>query len=426
MICKRNRRAILVIVCIAIASPAFAAAPGPESMLKGDSLDGWKSFGGANWTVRDRGIEASGGGGVLLFTEPLTDYVFECEFKVSKGRNGGIYVRSNPESKSQHPRYEIQIWDNPKAVGHRTGDFLYVHMARTFASTPAEWNRLRLTSVGPRHQAVLNGTLVFDLLDFRNLRGCLALQAHSGGAKEPYIWYRSPRLRRLPNGNWPWPSDLSRILVLMSKSDRPGHAHDRIGSAIETALADANRYAVTWAADPRALDPPHIAGYDTIVLHGPDAKQRTRWLNAERRQRLAEHVRNGAGLIVLHGTFTGGKDGWTEFPNLAGGAWRADERGAAKGSDLVVRPLPQAHPILKGLAPFQVEDDIRRMAGSLKPSATPLLTLDRGGERHVIAWAASAGKGRVVCASLGGTAKALGNPYVRRFLVNACDWVSQR
>jgi type 1 glutamine amidotransferase len=419
---------ILLLLAALIAPLAFGAAAdkdGFKPMLAGDSFDGWKKFGRTKWTVKDGVVAGGPGGGVLVYEESLEDYVFECDFKLAKGGNGGVYLRSRHKCTSQSPRYEIQIWDNVRGIGHRTGDLLYVHMARKWASKPTEWNTLRVTSVGPRHQVLLNGQLILDAMDFGKLHGCLAFQAHSSG-KKPYIWYRNPRLRRLAKGKWPWPSKLPRVLVLMSKRSGPGKAHDRIGAAIENALAATGHYDVTWAADARALDPPHVDEYDVIVLHGPDDKNRSKWLNAQRRRRLAERVRAGRGLLVLHSSFTGRADDWPEFRELTGGAWRADNRGAASGPELIIRPLTQGHPIAAGVCPFQIHDTIRHVADRLAPGATAILCFEKDGVTHPVAWCAQHGKGRTFCCSLGSSEAAVNNPYYQLLLGNACDWVCPR
>ena len=412
---------LLLAAGICLAAEPGAGKDGFEDLLAGNTLAGWDKVGAAKWAVENGVLAGGPGGGTLMHKASLTDYVFECELNLAKGQNGGVFLRvpRRPPRRSLSPRYEIQIWDSPKAVGHRTGDLLYVHMCRQWASKPGEWNQLRLTSVGPRHEIVLNGTRILDAVHFGQLEGHLGFQAHSRN-KAPYIWFRNVRLRRLAKGVWPHPSTLPRVLVLLSAGRRPADPQDRIGCAIENALVATGLYDVTWAADPRVLDPPHVDGYDAIILHGPDAKGRTRWLNAARRERIAKRLEAGRGLIVLHSAFTGGPDDWPGFRKLAGGSWFADDKPAQ--ASLRIAHAGGKHPILDGVDPFDIRDAIYR-APSPEPTATRLLGCEQLGKADTIAWCIQSGRGRVFCCSLGGSEGAIAHKALARLIANACQWV---
>ncbi len=133
-------------------TPAAIAA-GWISLFDGRSLFGWQASGDVNWSVRDGVIRADRGGpGLLLTTFELADYEFRCDYRLEKGGNSGIFLRT-PVSPKDPARdcYELNLCDShptfptgsivgrQKAAGsfHGEGEWMTISAAwRATASRP--------------------------------------------------------------------------------------------------------------------------------------------------------------------------------------------------------------------------------------------------------------------------------------------------
>ncbi len=145
-------------------------------LFNGEDLTGWRTYGQdeatPRWTVEDGAIKLSGSGGGeaqtleggdLLFAHKFKNFVFECEWKISKGGNSGILylgqeVTTEKDGKTVlEPIYisapEYQVLDNenhPDAMlgvdGNRQSASLYDMIPANPQNSKGydEWNTAKI------------------------------------------------------------------------------------------------------------------------------------------------------------------------------------------------------------------------------------------------------------------------------------------
>ncbi len=197
-----------------------AAAPDSSyrEIFNGRDLSGWvvEGTGRRNvgekqqpvWTVEDGMIRCGGGGfGFLRYDAKLCDFSLHLEYRIAKGANSGVGIRSVKyqgtwQTRPSYAGYEIQLLDDAGKTpdDHSTGS-LYRYVAATAnASKPAgEWNALEIDGRGPHIVIRLNGQQVQDVdqtkvdaIKSKPLCGYIALQNHGSA-----IDFRKITLKKL-------------------------------------------------------------------------------------------------------------------------------------------------------------------------------------------------------------------------------------
>ena len=139
------------------------------------------------------------------------DFVLKLEFKMEKGSNSGICMRTTRTGSPPYTGFEVQVLDEYGKEPHKNscGAIYDVVVPMFNAAKPAgEWNQLEVTCKGPLVVVVLNGLKVIDT-DFSKLTnpigkfstpyaqlsrsGIIALQDHW----KPITWYRNIRVKPL-------------------------------------------------------------------------------------------------------------------------------------------------------------------------------------------------------------------------------------
>ncbi len=207
---------LAVVLCGVLPGPA----PAEESVeiFNGRDLCGWLVDGRKTfhkdgkqvpiWTVEDGIIVCAGrGGGFLRYDKKITDFVIHVEFRMSKGCNSGLGIRTVKYTGPRNTRpsiagYEMQIVDDSgrKPSRHSSGS-LYRYVApKHNATRPAgQWNTVEIECRGPKIRITLNGKTIHDLdqskiEQIRNkpLSGYFCLQDHG-----KRIEFRNIRLKEL-------------------------------------------------------------------------------------------------------------------------------------------------------------------------------------------------------------------------------------
>ncbi len=173
---------------ILAAWPALAAAPdgdiekGFTPLFDGRGLDGWVVEGKRTceqdgkqvpiWSVEEGMILCQGNGyGFLRYDKEFQDCILRLEYRMTKGCNSGIGIRTVPYTGKGGTRpsragYEMQILDDAgRKPGTHSSGSLYRYVApRVNASRPAgEWNALEIELRGPHVKLTLNGQVIHDL-----------------------------------------------------------------------------------------------------------------------------------------------------------------------------------------------------------------------------------------------------------------------
>src|SRR5436190_3891448 len=84
------------------------------NLFDGKTFFGWKPNNDVNWQITDGVIHADKGDpGLLLTTTEFADYELHCDFRLEKGGNSGIFLRSifSPKDPTQDC-YELNMCDS--------------------------------------------------------------------------------------------------------------------------------------------------------------------------------------------------------------------------------------------------------------------------------------------------------------------------
>ena len=221
--------------CLLTALLLSPARPGESALTAEESREGWQLlFDGRTtrgWTtikrqplpaihVQEGSLNPHPCDYMLLYEEPLEDFVLKLDFRLSPGCNSGVFVRTWPLT----PRpgkdigfngVEIAIDDTKGAGFHDTGAIYDLVQPSENASKPAgEWNHLEVTCDDERIEVKVNGKSVsrmnldewtqpnrrpdgtphkFDVA-YRDhpRKGYIGLQDHGSDC-----WYRNIKLKRL-------------------------------------------------------------------------------------------------------------------------------------------------------------------------------------------------------------------------------------
>ncbi|MFN3649853.1 MAG: DUF1080 domain-containing protein [Armatimonadota bacterium] len=193
-------------------------------LFDGETLNGWttSSRQPSRTPVEDGALNPHRCGGYMLIHEQQwSDFILALDFKLSKGCNSGVFLRTFPLT----PRpgkdvgfngLEVALDDTTGAGYHDTGAIYdLVKPARNAMKPAGEWNRMRITCDRSRIEVELNGERVtrMDLDQFTEpyrrpdgsehkfdvayrdhpRRGYLGLQDHGSPC-----WFRNVKLRQLP------------------------------------------------------------------------------------------------------------------------------------------------------------------------------------------------------------------------------------
>ncbi|MGV3719635.1 MAG: 3-keto-disaccharide hydrolase [Actinomycetota bacterium] len=194
-------------------------------LFDGKTLNGWmtNTRQPSKTSVEDGAINPHGSGGYMLIHErQWSDFILSLDFKISKGCNSGVFVRTFPLT----PRsgkdvgfngIEIAIDDTAPSAGFHDTGAIYdlVKPTRNAMKPVGEWNRLLVTCNRNLISVEINGEKVsrMDLDQFTQpnrrpdgsehkfdiaykdhpRRGYIGLQDHGSPC-----WYKNIKLKQLP------------------------------------------------------------------------------------------------------------------------------------------------------------------------------------------------------------------------------------
>ncbi len=229
-------------------------------MFNGKDLQGWWTPGALsawhfdNGTLVLRGL----GGNYLRSRKEYGNFTLSLEYRIQKGGNSGIGIRTPPAGWPSTEGMELQIWDVPadRPLDKHAPMAIYGNVPPLGrADRSGQWNRLVIKADGPMVSAWVNGQLVQHCntawhpeLKHRYRRGWIGIQDH--GAR---IEVRQMCILEAPEGEspaaWQTPpaSAIARLLdrllnsqqLAQSDGIRSHTAAARVaGAGSETVLAD--------------------------------------------------------------------------------------------------------------------------------------------------------------------------------------------
>lgn len=129
------------------------------------TLFGWTANSNANWSVKD-GILTAGRGdeGLLVTDVPFADYELVVDFRLQKGGNSGIFLRTafKPTSPAKDC-YELNLCDTHKTFP--TGSLVARKVADVKTSGEGQWQRYHVVVRGRKFAVTLQGKKVLDFED---------------------------------------------------------------------------------------------------------------------------------------------------------------------------------------------------------------------------------------------------------------------
>jgi hypothetical protein len=177
-------RFLSIAACLVAGLAATADETPMRSLFNGKDLDGWS---GDGYEVRDGAIVCSPQGKVLAYREVFSSYILDFEFKLPPGGNNGLGIHYPGTGDSAYTGMELQILDNthPKYADLKDYQFhgsLYTlaPAAKKGLKPVGEWNRQRVSVLGPVIVVDLNGEIILRTnLDELNLK----FPAHEGAKR---------------------------------------------------------------------------------------------------------------------------------------------------------------------------------------------------------------------------------------------------
>src|SRR5215471_2161027 len=157
------KNALVLVAALTFAFPVFAGdnelsakekAEGWVLLFDGKTLDGWMTSDQkpSKRQVEDGCINPHKCGHyMMVHKEQWDNFVLSCDFKISKGCNSGIFIRTSPLTPrpSKDVGYngiEVQILDSKEASYHDTGAIYDLVKPRKNAMKPVgEWNSITIS-----------------------------------------------------------------------------------------------------------------------------------------------------------------------------------------------------------------------------------------------------------------------------------------
>jgi len=214
----------------------------------------------------------------------------------------------------------------------------------------------------------------------------------------------------------------TKKVLLVTGIDHPAHEWQKTAPALAEVLGQDTRMEVNIVEQPEFLGTDKVNDYDAIVMHFMSWEKPTPGQKA--RANLQKFVNNGKGLFVLHFGCGAFRD-WPEYSNLAGRVWDPNLRAHDPRGPFRVDIVNKEHPITRGMASFQTEDELYTCLAGERP--IDLLATARSGvdgKDYPMAFVLKYGKGRVFHCALGHDVKAIKNPPAAELLRRGCAWTA--
>lgn len=149
------------------ATPGARSGDGAwQSLFNGADLTGWQYRPGG-WHVEDGAIAWKEGAGFLWSEKRYGNFILDLEFKLAKGTNSGVFVRTDSKGNWLHTGIEVQILDSygrERPSKHDCGA-VYDCLAPTANTVkkPGEWNRMTITCKDSIIGVALNGEHIIEM-----------------------------------------------------------------------------------------------------------------------------------------------------------------------------------------------------------------------------------------------------------------------
>lgn len=218
------------------------------------------------------------------------------------------------------------------------------------------------------------------------------------------------------------PSPAAKPILLLTGEDYPGHKWKETTPVLRAALEKDSRLQIQVVDDLKFLRSPDLHKFAAIVVHFKNYDPAVP--GPEGQENLARFVRDGGGAVLVHFA-CGAFQEWPDFVKLAGRVWDPKLRGHDPYGTFRVDIADAKHPITRGLASFEVPDELYTCLTGETPVlllATAVSKVDQ--KTYPMAFTLSYGKGRVFHSPLGHDVKAFSTPAVGDLFRRATAWAA--
>jgi len=215
----------------------------------------------------------------------------------------------------------------------------------------------------------------------------------------------------------------NKRVLIVTGIDHPAHEWKKTAPALADVLGEDPRMKVDVVEYPEFLGTDELHDYDVVVVHFMSWEKPTPGRDAH--ANLQKFVNEGKGLFVLHFGCGAFRD-CPEYRNLAGRVWDPNLRAHDPRGPFGVDIVDKEHPITRGMASFQTEDELYTCLAGDRPIdllATARSKVD--GKDYPMAFVFKYGRGRVFHCALGHDVKAIENPPAAELLRRGCAWTAR-
>jgi hypothetical protein len=173
------------------------------SLFDGETMFGWKANNDVNWRITEGVIHADQGTpGLLLTTAEFSDYELRSDFRLEKGGNSGIFLRSMFVPKDPTTDcYELNMCDSHPTFP--TGSLVGLAKPDKVISGEEAWHTYHVIAVGSQIDVELDGKKILSYHDSRptaRRRGFIGLQKNEGKAEYRNVYLKPLSEKELFNG----------------------------------------------------------------------------------------------------------------------------------------------------------------------------------------------------------------------------------
>ncbi len=117
-----------------------------------------------SWALAD-GVLARKGGGDLWTKQRYGDFILDLEFKVNKGGNSGVFIRTGSIENWLHTGIEVQVHDSTDGTARGSCGAIYDCLApsKDVMKDPGRWNQMTITAEANKIYVVMNGEKIIDM-----------------------------------------------------------------------------------------------------------------------------------------------------------------------------------------------------------------------------------------------------------------------
>ena len=179
------------------------------NLFDGKTLNGWQ--GDKSAYVVNSGLLIAHQRGNLFTTQQYSDFILQFEFRLDRGANNGVAIRSPLSGDPAYEGFEIQILDDSSVRNlpdhSRNGSIWGVAAAKPGRLNFADqWNHQEIKCVGPSVQVTLNGMVILNVdldtvakpADGRNRPGLTRKSGYIGFMSDkPRVEFRNIRIKEI-------------------------------------------------------------------------------------------------------------------------------------------------------------------------------------------------------------------------------------